>query len=125
MWYPGVYEGRLSFTADYPVRPPSFKFKPIEGKPLFHPNVYTDGNIGMSIINPPESTHGYGKGGNWSISITIKQVLLAVQLFMDEASGYAAGREEAYRLYNHDRAEYNRRVKQQVAKVDSVPGAAT
>jgi len=50
-------------------------------------------------------------------------VLLAVQLFLDEASGYAAGRDEEYRLYNHDRTEYRRRVKLQVAKVEKVPGA--
>ena len=38
-------------------------------------------------------------------------------------SRYATGREEAYLLYNNDRAEYNRRVKQQVAKVEAVTGA--
>ena len=73
MWYPGIFPGRLTFTAEYPDRPPSFKFLPIDGKPLFHPNVFNDGKICMSIINPPESTHAYGKGGNWSVSVTIKQ----------------------------------------------------
>ena len=73
MWYPGIFPGRLTFTAEYPERPPTFKFLPIDGKPLFHPNVFNDGKICMSIINPPESTHAYGKGGNWSVSVTIKQ----------------------------------------------------
>ena len=44
-------------------------------------------------------------------------------MFLDEASGRAQGADEAYRLYNNDRAEYNRRVKQQVARVEAVPGA--
>ncbi len=73
MWYPGIFPGILTFTAEYPERPPTFKFLPIDGKPLFHPNVFNDGKICMSIINPPESTHAYGKGGNWSVSVTIKQ----------------------------------------------------
>ena len=73
VWYPGIYPGRLSFTTEYPERPPTFKFLPIDGKPLFHPNVFNDGKICMSIINPPESMHAYGKGGNWSVSVTIKQ----------------------------------------------------
>eukprot|EP00964_Phaeocystis_antarctica_P002987 scaffold1587_cov62-Phaeocystis_antarctica.AAC.1 len=73
VWYPGIFPGILTFTAEYPERPPTFKFLPIDGKPLFHPNVFNDGKICMSIINPPESTHAYGKGGNWSVSVTIKQ----------------------------------------------------
>ena len=28
IWYPGIYDGTLTFTADYPVRPPRFKFHP-------------------------------------------------------------------------------------------------
>ena len=45
VWYPGIYPGRLSFTTEYPERPPTFKFLPIDGKPLFHPNVFNDGKI--------------------------------------------------------------------------------
>ena len=51
------------------------------------------------------------------------QVLQAVQMFLDESTSRAAGREEAYNLYNNNRAEYNKRVKQQVARVEAVPGA--
>lgn len=123
VWYPGIFPGRLTFTAEYPERPPTFQFLPIDGKPLFHPNIFNDGKICMSIINPPESTHAYGKGGNWSISVTIKQVLQGVQMFLDESTSRASGREEAYDLYNNNRAEYNKRVKQQVARVEAVPGA--
>ena len=148
MWYPGIFPGILTFTAEYPERPPTFKFLPIDGKPLFHPNVFNDGKICMSIINPPESTHAYGKGGNWSVSVTIKQasgtsrprhsqcpthlarsaraapqVLQAVQMFLDESTSRASGREGAYNLYTNNRAEYNKRVKQQVARVEAVPGA--
>ena len=100
------------------VAAPTVKFLPINGQPLFHPNVYTDGGVCMSIINPEGSTHHYGKGGTWKPSISIKQVLLALQQFLDEATSRAAGREEAYRLFNHDKPEYARRVKQQVALVE-------
>ena len=118
IWAPGIYSATMTFTIDYPNRPPTVKFKPIGGEPLFHPNVYRDGGVCMSIINPPESTHAYGKGGTWNPAITIKQVLKALQIFLDEATSYAAGRELEYKLYNHDRAEYIRRVKLQVAKAE-------
>lgn len=77
----------------------------------------------MSIINPPESTHGYGKGGTWKPNINIKQVLLALQTFLDEATGLAAGRNTEYKLWKENRAEYNRQVKLQVAKAERVPGS--
>ena len=44
-------------------------------------------------------------------------------MFLDESTSRASGREEAYNLYNNNRNEYNKRVKQQVARVEAVPGA--
>lgn len=115
IWAPGVYAGEIVFCEDYPQRPPTARFDKIEGQPLFHPNIYPDGRVCLSIINPPESRHGYGKGGNWSPSFGVKHVLIALQRSLDEASGYASGRDEPYKLYNKDKEEYVRRVKQQVA----------
>jgi ubiquitin-conjugating enzyme E2 I len=120
VWYPALLSATMTFTADYPERPPSVKFKPVDGKPLFHPNVYTSGGVCMSIINPPESTHAYGKGGTWAPSITIKHVLVALQTFIDESTSYAAGRTLEYGLFTTNRKEYDRQVKIQVAKMEQI-----
>ena len=111
----------MSFTKDFPQQPPKVKFNLIDGKPLFHPNVYKDGGVCLSIINPEGSTHGYGKGGDWVPTLTIKHVLEALQVFLDEATGLAAGRDEEYRLWKGDRPEYERRVKAQAAKCEVQP----
>ena len=108
----------MTFSSDYPEKPPKVKFLPIDGQPIFHPNVYTDGGVCMSIINPEGSTHHYGSGGTWTPTLSIKAVLLALQSFLDEATSRASGREEAYRLFNNNKPEYDKRVKQQVAKVE-------
>lgn len=118
LWAPGLFPATMTFSADYPEKPPTVKFKPIAGQPLFHPNVYTDGGVCMSIINPEGSRHHYGSGGTWKPSLTIKQVLLALQTFLDEATSLAAGREEAYRLFTHNKDEYAKRVRAQVEKVE-------
>ena len=62
VWAPGLFPATMTFTQDYPEKPPTVKFKPIKGQPLFHPNVYTDGGVCMSIINPEGSRHAYGTG---------------------------------------------------------------
>ena len=84
--------------------------------------MYLDGKVCLSIINPEGSRHGYGTGGTWTPTITIKQVLLALQQFLDEATGLAAGRIEEYQLYKNNRPEYERRVKMQVARAEKAPG---
>ena len=91
----------------------------IDGKPIFHPNVYTDGGVCLSIINPEGSSHGYGKGGTWEATMNIKIVVLALQNFLDEATGLAAGRSEEHRLWKDNPKEFERRVKLQVAKAES------
>jgi len=120
IWWPGLFPATMSFPPSYPESPPRVKFLPITGKPLFHPNVYLDGGVCMSIINPPESVHGYGRGGTWSPSITMKQVLLALQTFLDESDGLAQGRDEPYRLRKNNYQEYIRRVKEQVSQVEQL-----
>ena len=119
VWYPALLPGTMMFTEDYPTKPPKVKFDKIDGQPLFHPNVYLDGGVCLSIVNPEGSTHAYGKGGTWQPSLTIKHVLLALQIFIDEPESRAAGRTEEDRLFRTNKPEYERRVKQQVAKCES------
>lgn len=120
LWAPGLYAGTMTFYPDYPVRAPVVKFKLIDGKPLFHPNVYADGGICLDIINPPESTHGYGKGGTWRPTISITQVLLALQTFLDEPNMGSPAQQPAFQLLKKDEVAYNKRVAEQVAKVEHV-----
>lgn len=115
IWSPGVYDGVLVFSEDYPELPPNAFFDKIAGEPLFHPNVFLNGQVCLSLINQPGTRHGYGVGGTWSPAFGVKNVLLALQKSLDEASGYASGRDEAYRLFNKDRPAYEARVKKQVA----------
>ena len=43
-WEDGFYGVTLVFPADYPRKPPHVRFTP----PIFHPNVYADGEVGPS-----------------------------------------------------------------------------
>ena len=45
----GVFSARLSFPPSYPLEPPTMRFDP----PLFHPNVYPDGLVCISILHAP------------------------------------------------------------------------
>ena len=45
-WSKGVYKVSIRFPNDYPSKPPKIKFDP----PIFHPNVFTTGEICLSIL---------------------------------------------------------------------------
>jgi hypothetical protein len=44
-----IYKATIKFPQDYPFHPPTFTFN----KDFFHPNVYSDGRLCISILHPP------------------------------------------------------------------------
>ena len=42
----GVFKATLSFPPEYPLQPPKMKFI----TPMWHPNIYADGNVCISIL---------------------------------------------------------------------------
>ncbi|KAL1528298.1 hypothetical protein AB1Y20_009654 [Prymnesium parvum] len=111
----GLWDGAfvpmtMSFTDDYPSRAPKCVFKMVPTasghEPLFHPNVYATGQICLDLLN-----------GNWRPSLTIKQLLLAIQLLLEEPNNNDPAQAEPSRLFADNRLQYNRRVKQQVEQL--------
>jgi len=45
----GLFAAILTFPADFPNSPPTMKFE----TELFHPNIYPDGKVCISILHPP------------------------------------------------------------------------
>ncbi|CAM9982354.1 unnamed protein product, partial [Choristocarpus tenellus] len=69
-----------------PPQPPKCKFVP----PLFHPNVYSDGRICLSIIS---------EGQGWRPSITIKEILIGIQDLLDSPNSNDPAQNAAHLLY--------------------------
>jgi len=113
IWEGGLIGLTMEFTEDYPSKPPKCHFKLVDGKPLFHPNVYPSGKICLDIINDDAK-------GKWRAALTIKQVLLAVQVLLVDVNNSDPAQEEAFRIYKEDQGngtgEYERRVRLQVAR---------
>mmetsp|Transcript_5367 Transcript_5367/g.6777 ORF Transcript_5367/g.6777 Transcript_5367/m.6777 type:complete len:122 (-) Transcript_5367:1555-1920(-) len=67
IWEGGLFKLKILYPEDYPSSPPKCQFTP----PLFHPNVYPSGTVCLSILNADE---------DWRPSITLKQILLGIQV---------------------------------------------
>ena len=51
LYHGGYFKGQMRFPQDFPFSPPSFRFTPA----LYHPNVYRDGRLCISILHQGET----------------------------------------------------------------------
>lgn len=73
----GFYFFEFSFPENYPQQPPKVKFVTNDGNTRFHPNLYRNGKVCLSILNT-------WKGEGWTSCQTIKSVLLTIVSILDE-----------------------------------------
>ena len=100
LWEGGLYHLTMQFSEDYPARPPKCQFKPV----LFHPNIYPSGTVCLSILNEEK---------DWRPSLTIKQILIAIQDLLENPNPLDPAQKEPLELYVKDRTAYERRVKEE------------
>lgn len=67
----GAYLFEITFPENYPHSPPKFKYLTNDGKTRYHPNLYTNGKVCLSILNT-------WKGDQWTSSITLSHILLNI-----------------------------------------------
>ena len=83
---------------------------------FWHLNVWTSGRICLNLLNEPDGTWH----GQWSPSITIKQILCAIQELLDNPFP-AGARPEVQTLYERNRPAYERRLRQEADKYRKRP----
>jgi ubiquitin-conjugating enzyme E2 G2 len=110
----GVFVARMVFPADYPLAPPSMRFI----TSLFHPNIYPDGRVCISILHPPgEDATGYERAEErWSPVQSIEKILLSVVSMLAEPNDESPANVEAAKLFRQDPDAFNRRVLTDVCK---------
>ena len=66
----------LKFPKDYPLSPPTMKFT----TEIYHPNVYPDGTVCISILHAPgNDPNGYEHASErWSPVQSVEKILLSV-----------------------------------------------
>ena len=67
--------------------------------------MYPSGTVCLSILNEEEG---------WKPAITIKEILLGIQMLLDEVNPDSPAQADAYNLYKKDREAYKKKVKQVV-----------
>ena len=98
----GIFLFEFDFPTDYPYSPPKLKFKTTGNNVRFHPNLYRNGKVCLSIINT-------WKGEGWTACQTISSILLTlVTLFHNKSLLNEPGITERHRDFEtyHKIIEY-------------------
>lgn len=77
LYYGGCYFFYFNFPQDYPFSPPKLNYATNDGVTRFHPNLYKNGKVCLSILNT-------WRGESWSSCQTIRSILLTLLTILDD-----------------------------------------
>jgi ubiquitin-conjugating enzyme E2 R len=99
----------MTFTDKYPFSPPTFKFI----RPIYHPNIYPDGKLCISILHAPGEDEQSGESASerWCPLHSVESVLRSVLLLLDDPEINSPANVDAGVMYRDSRAQYNEKAK--------------
>lgn len=100
-------KAEMTFTDRYPMSPPTFKFV----RPIFHPNIYEDGRVCISILHAAGEDEQSGElaSERWSSVQSVESVLRSILLLLDNPEISSPANVDAGVMYRDDRLHYNQK----------------
>jgi ubiquitin-conjugating enzyme E2 R len=114
----GYFKAHLKFPSDYPYNPPSMRFL----CKVWHPNVYENGDLCISILHPPVDDPQSGElpCERWNPTQSVRTVLLSVVSLLNEPNTSSPANVDAsvmYRRFKESKGkdkEYENIIRKQV-----------
>ncbi|KAF9366006.1 Ubiquitin-conjugating enzyme 13 [Mortierella sp. NVP85] len=104
----GFYKAIMTFPPDYPLMPPKLTFK----TEMFHPNVYPNGEVCISILHPPgEDKYGYEQASErWSPVHTVETILVSVISMLSSPNDESPANIDAAKEWREDYPAFKKKV---------------
>ncbi|KAK3169386.1 hypothetical protein OEA41_008769 [Lepraria neglecta] len=114
LYYGGYFKAKMTFPENYPYAPPTFQFT----RPLYHPNIYADGKLCISILHAPgdDEMSGESAGERWSPAQRVESVLISIISLLDDAECSSPANVDAGVMLRKNLDGFKRRVKEDVEK---------
>ena len=110
----GMFNATLEFPDDYPNMPPTMRFI----SEMWHPNIYKDGKVCISILHPPgDDKYGYEDSGErWLPIHSVESILLSVISMLSSPNCDSPANVEAGKEYRENKKLFKKKVKRCVRK---------
>ena len=99
----GAFKCQIEFPKEYPNKPPSFKFT----DKLYHPNIYPDGKVCISILHEGEDVYGYEHiSERWNPSHSVNSILMSILSMLSAPNFESPANVDASKLWRDDFPKY-------------------
>ncbi|ORZ34946.1 ubiquitin conjugating enzyme E2 [Catenaria anguillulae PL171] len=104
----GFFKAIMTFPKNYPEMPPELKFT----TQIWHPNIYADGRVCISILHPPgEDTYGYEKASErWLPIYTVETIMVSVISMLSEPNDESPANIDAAKEWRENFDAFKKRV---------------
>ena len=106
----GFFKALLKFPEDYPNNPPDMKFV----TEMWHPNIYPDGKVWISILHPPgidEYNEQESADERWRPILGVESILLSVISMLNDPNLDSPANIDVAKNFREDIESYNKKVK--------------
>uniref|UniRef100_A0A7R9U7A3 E2 ubiquitin-conjugating enzyme n=1 Tax=Pinguiococcus pyrenoidosus TaxID=172671 RepID=A0A7R9U7A3_9STRA len=111
----GMFRATLEFPPDFPNSPPVMRFI----SEMWHPNVYEDGRVCISILHPPgddEMNDQETAEERWRPILGVEQIILSVLSMLGDANADSPANVDAAVQFRDDLEAFKKRVRRCVRK---------
>lgn len=109
----GLFKCDLDFPRDFPNSPPIMTFR----SKMWHPNVYEDGKVCISILHPPgEDEHNQQESADerWRPILGVESIVISVISMLSDPNDESPANLDAAVMWRNDRAAFKKKVRQTV-----------
>lgn len=108
-----VIQAEIEFTQEYPNKAPMFKFI----TPMFHPNIYKDGKVCISILHEGVDQFGYEHiSERWNPSQSVNTILMSIISMLSSPNFESPANVEASVMWRDNFDEYKKIIYKMVSK---------
>ncbi|XP_066163080.1 ubiquitin-conjugating enzyme E2 7 isoform X1 [Oryza sativa Japonica Group] len=110
----GYFNAIMSFPQNYPNSPPTVRFT----SEMWHPNVYPDGRVCISILHPPgDDPNGYELASErWTPVHTVESIVLSIISMLSGPNDESPANIEAAKEWREKRDDFKKKVRRLVRK---------
>jgi ubiquitin-conjugating enzyme E2 G1 len=109
----GIFNCYLHFPSSYPNKPPEFKFT----SHIYHPNIYNDGRVCISILHEGIDEWGYEHvSERWNPSHSVNSILMSILSILSSPNFESPANVDASVMWKNNYEQYKKMIHKMVAK---------